>query len=202
MRKATSDADKARHKRKNKKAASARDTETCFWTPEMKAKRKELRKAKKKDLRGNDRRRFARELTHLINARLKQISAQRVLWWANCLRNDARRAWNKIRTDALNKRAGIKAHDPGVRTGSLEPRTAERPAESRAVVYGNEAARETAKYVQRLNAMDWSIDATPFDLTFELAYTALWAWRGIMEDRRAALRAVLCQQQDHISVLF
>ena len=112
------------------------------------------------------------------------------------MRNDARRAWKKIRMDALNKCAG------SVRTGSLAPLPGARSVESRTINYGDEAARERAEYVQRLNAMDWSIDAMPFDFTFELAYTSFWSWRGIIEDRRAELRAVLCQPQDNTSVLF
>ena len=111
------------------------------------------------------------------------MSVRRVLWCSHCLRTDARLARRKIRTEALNKPAGIKAYDPGVRMDSLAPRSTARPAEARAIVYGDEAATEMAKYTQRLNALDWRIDEMLFNLEFEVPYTSFWAWRGVVEDR-------------------
>ena len=42
----------------------------------------------------------------------------------------------------------------------------------------------------------------PFDLEFEVACTSFWAWRGVVEDRQAALRAVLCRPYASIAVVF
>ena len=118
------------------------------------------------------------------------------------MRTDARKAWKATRTDALAKREGIAAHDPGIRKDSLAPRSESKPANSREVVYGQQATDEVAKYAARLNAQDWSIEAMPFDLDFETSYVAFWSWRGAIQDRRAALRMVLHRPGEDICTIF
>ena len=68
--------------------------------------------------------------------------------------------------------------------------------------FGNDAANEVAKYACRLNAKDWSIPEMPFDLVFEQKYLAFWAWKGALQDRRAALRVALHCPHSDVGVLF
>ena len=82
-----------------------------FWTPELKKVRAQLRREKKRDMRGAERKRLAKVLSAMIAARLRQVAARRVLWWSHCMRSDARLAWRTIRTDALNRRAGTKKQE-------------------------------------------------------------------------------------------
>ena len=53
-----------------------------FWTPELKQVRKQLRREKKRDLRGTERKRLAKLLSAMIAMRMRQVAAKRVLWWA------------------------------------------------------------------------------------------------------------------------
>ena len=89
-----------------------------------------------------------------------------------------------------------------MRKGSLAPREERKEQDSREVVFGNDAANEVANYACRLNAKDWSVPEIPFDLVFEQKYLAFWAWKGTLQDRRAALRVALQCPHSDIGVLF
>ena len=89
-----------------------------------------------------------------------------------------------------------------MRKGSLAPREDAKDPATREVVHGAEAANEVAKYVCRLNAKDWSIEEMPFDLKFETLFLGFWSWKGALQDRRAALHAVLRNPFDDVGVIF
>ena len=180
-----------RRERPNARDSDGIERRAATRTNAFGRRRKQLRKAKRQDVRGAERRRLAKVFSGLIEPRLKRLAARRVLWWARCLRTDARTAWREIRTDGLNKRAGIKPRDPGLRVRSLAPREDVSAPEARTLLYLEAAAHEIAKYACRLNAKD-CVDEILFDLTFAAKYLAFWSWKGTLQDRRAALRMVMC----------
>ena len=118
------------------------------------------------------------------------------------MRTDARLAWRSIRTNALNRRAGVAAQESGIRKGSLAPREDAKDPAIREVVHGAAAANEVARYVCRLNAKDWSIKEMPFDFRFETLFLGFWSWKGVLQDRRAALHAVLRNPFDDVGAIF
>ena len=61
---------------------------------------------------------------------------------------------------------------------------------------------ETPKYACRLNPKDWSIPEMPFDRVFEQKYLAFWAWKGTLQDRRAALRVALHCPYSDVGMVF
>ena len=69
-------------------------------------------------------------------------------------------------------------------------------------MYDQQAADEVAKYVARLDAQDWSVEAMPFDLDFDTTHVAFWSWRGAIQDRRTALRMVLHRPGEDICTIF
>ena len=89
-----------------------------------------------------------------------------------------------------------------MRKGSLAPREELKEQESRKVLFGDDAANEVAKYACRLNAKDWSIPEMPFDRVFEQKYLAFWAWKGTLQDRRAALRVALHCPYSDVGMVF
>jgi len=58
-------------------------------------------------------------------------------------------------------------------------------ADKRREVTGQQAAEEVGKYVTRLSAHDWALAELPFDFEFEMLYTTLMEWRGVVQDRKA-----------------